>query len=79
MVGDAQSVHFAGEGGGVVIDQVAEQQDLFHRAEGLGPGHLRIPLQVAELGDDGGEDCFGVNGFRVERFSGVDHGPLPGG
>ncbi len=79
MIGHAQPVHLAGEGGGVVIDQIAQQQDLFHRAEGLRPGHLRIPLQVAELGDDGGEDCFGVNGFRVKDCSGFDHGPLPGG
>ncbi len=79
MVGDPESVQFAGEGGGVVIDQVPQQQDLFHRTEGLGSGHVGIPLQVAELGDDGGEDCFGVNVFDVESCGGVDHGPLPGG
>ncbi len=61
----------------MVIDQVPQQQDLFHRTEGLGSGHVGIPLQVAELGDDGGEDCFGVNVFDVESCGGVDHGPSP--
>ena len=79
MVGHSQPVQFAGEGGGVVINQVPQQQDLLHRAEGLGPGHLRIPLQVAELADDRGEDCLGVNIFDVKSCGGVDHGPLPSG
>ena len=75
VVGHAQPIHFTGERGRVMINQVPQQQDLLHRAEGLRSGHLRVPLQAAESADDVGENRFGVDSSSVESFSGFDLTP----